>query len=288
MGYATPIGDALATGWGIALLIVAGFLCLIYANHRQRPRQGADSAAAESEAAPPVSVWDDPGFRFEVVNKKTFRRERVPLDGILYTNCTFEDVTFVYEGEKPYGLVAFKIVGKDTDVEAASAPVSAFSRLLHVLGYIKREIEVGDELRPDSQVVRVEGGQVDVLESADEERERLRTAEKRAVQKPNPRSPEELKALCRHVARDLTAFDHKRRGVPGDATDEDIRRRDEETVRLYHEQHKPRIMDLYNELAPRGWFYKGDREQFENVNDWGNVQFAAERLRAICRSFAGD
>lgn len=105
---------------------------------------------------------------------------------------------------------------------------------------------------------------------------------------PARRGLEELKALCRRVADDLTAFDHERRGVSGDATDEDTRCRDEETMRLYHEQHKPRIMDLYNELAPRGWFYKGDQEQFENVSDWGDLQFAAERLRAICRSFAGD
>lgn len=83
---------------------------------------GKDSRQAEDEESR-VSVWDDPQFKFTVRNKKKYRNERVPLDGILYTNCEFVNVTFVFEGAQPYGLVACKIIGKDTTVEAASAPL---------------------------------------------------------------------------------------------------------------------------------------------------------------------
>ncbi len=126
-----------------------------------------------------VSAWDDPEFKFTVVNKKTFQNESVPLDGRLYTNCTFENVTFVYKGQEPFGLVAFRVFGKDTTVKTEGVPLWAFSRLLNVLGYIKREIEKGDELRPDATVVRIEDGHVEILESVDEERERLRAENER-------------------------------------------------------------------------------------------------------------
>jgi hypothetical protein len=121
-----------------------------------------------------VSAWDDPEFKFTNVNKKTFRNESVPLDGRLYTNCTFINVTFVYKGEQPYGLVAYKILGKDTAVRAEGAPLGAYLRLLNVLGYIKQGVEKGDELRPDAASVRIEDGEVEIFESKEEEDQRIR------------------------------------------------------------------------------------------------------------------
>lgn len=95
------------------------------------------------------------------------------------------------------------------------------------------------------------------------------------------RSPEELKAFCLHLASDVATFDHSRRGRPGDATDEYIRRRDEETLKLYHDRYKPRITDLYSQLAPGHWFDDGDRELFENVGDWKQIGDVAERLKTV-------
>lgn len=322
------IGYELGPKQGYAILIVAGvlavaaFVVLIWPwikaawSWLRRDSELQDALAAREQLADKLlkaeqerdatlsSGWDDPGFKFEVVNKKTFRKERVPLDGILYTNCRFEDVTFVYEGRKPYGLVGFKIVGKDTDVEAASAPLSVFSRLLHVLGYIRREIEVGDELRPDANVVRVEGGQVDVLESTDEEKDRLRAQGKRLERKSGPRQLSELKGLCLHLGADLMEFDKQHRhadvsvGVrlkrQNAATEEEAnvlkqeelemeRRHDDQTVKLYHERYKPRIMDLYGALESGGWFDDSDRELFEYVSDWKQIKEVAKRLRTVGR-----
>jgi hypothetical protein len=54
MGYAVPVGNFLATGWGTALLIIVGFGCLIYANYRQRsaPSTPAEASAPTEEQVP--------------------------------------------------------------------------------------------------------------------------------------------------------------------------------------------------------------------------------------------
>lgn len=76
-----------------------------------------------------------------------FVDERIPLDGFLYEQCTFERCTFVYRGEKPFGLADFILEGNDNNVEALSPGLGAFSRLLILLQYIKPEIEVDDSLK---------------------------------------------------------------------------------------------------------------------------------------------
>ncbi len=213
----------------------------------------------------------------------------------------------MYEGKKPYGLVAFRIVGKDTDLEAASASLGAFSRLLHVLGYVKREIELGDELRPDSQVVRVEGGEVDVLESTDEERERLRSSINRVAEEPSPRPLSELKGLCLHLAWELKDLDRwfrhtdpavdvrvekSRQERERTLTDEEevtFKKRvnelacqhDAETVRMYQDIYKGRIMNVYDELSPRGWFGSDDRDFFQNLDDPWEIAEVGNRLERV-------
>jgi len=92
----------------------------------------------------------------------------------MYTNCTFVNVTFIYKGEAPYGLVNPTILGKDTTVRTEGEPLWAYSRLLNVLGYINREIEKGDELRPDAAFVQIRDGRIEILESKDEEDQRIR------------------------------------------------------------------------------------------------------------------
>jgi FtsZ-binding cell division protein ZapB len=140
---------------------------------KAREELRAENEELKAEASL-VSAWDDPEFKFTNVNKKTFRNESVPLDGRLYTNCTFINVTFVYKGEQPYGLVAYKILGKDTALKTEGAPLWAYLRLLNVLGYIKQGVEKGDELRPDATGVRIEDGEVEIFESKEEEDQRIR------------------------------------------------------------------------------------------------------------------
>lgn len=116
------------------------------------------------------------------------------------------------------------------------------------------------------------------------------------------RSAEELKKLCLHLAADLTEFDRRRRHADVSvevrikrekaATEEEAnglrqeeiemeRRHDAETVELYHQRYRPRIMDLYDELAPGGWLDDGDRELFEYVGDWTQPGEVAERLKTV-------
>ena len=46
-----------------------------------------------------------------VVAKKTFTNERILLDGHAYRNCTFENVTFVFNGTSPFEFSRNKING---------------------------------------------------------------------------------------------------------------------------------------------------------------------------------
>jgi hypothetical protein len=70
--------------------------------------------------------------------------------------------------------VAYKVLGKDTGLKTEGASLYAYSRLLNILGYVKQEIEKGDELRPDATSVRIEDGTVEIFESKEEEDQRIR------------------------------------------------------------------------------------------------------------------
>lgn len=45
-----------------------------------------------------------PSFNMDIVEGRSFRNEEVPLDGRKYVNCTFENVTFVFEGQGAFGF----------------------------------------------------------------------------------------------------------------------------------------------------------------------------------------
>jgi len=106
------------------------------------------------------------------------------------------------------------------------------------------------------------------------------------VQPPTRPNPEELKARCLHLGKEVEVFDNSRRGMPGNATKDDVRRRDEETIRLYRDRLKPKIMRLYDELA-QDWFDEGDRELFENVSEWHQLEDVAERLKTVGKRLPG-
>ncbi len=51
-------------------------------------------------SAPQLAKWPDPYAPISVVGK-TYKNEKVILDGISYSGCIFENVTFVYNGTTP-------------------------------------------------------------------------------------------------------------------------------------------------------------------------------------------
>lgn len=81
--------------------------------------------------------------------------------------------------------------------------------MLNVLGYIKHEIEKGNELRPDATFVRIEDGQVEVLESKDEEDQRIQR-EREQFRAENAQLKEERDALREAQNRDLQNQRRKR------------------------------------------------------------------------------
>ena len=98
---------------------------------------------------------DLPSSKFEfhdtpphiVVSKKTFVNERVMLDGRAYRNCTFENVTFVFNGTEPFELTGNTINGR---IQLASDNPSisgtfAMMRGLGLLGNVdfRNDSEIG-------------------------------------------------------------------------------------------------------------------------------------------------
>jgi hypothetical protein len=114
------------------------------------------------------------------VSGAAFVDERIPMDGMHYDHCTFERCTFVYRGEKPFGLSHFEVRGNDNTLEAHSPGLQAFSRLLVALKYINPHIEVDKSLQPTQDVavgyrlVKATDGNQPSAEELKVELERLR------------------------------------------------------------------------------------------------------------------
>jgi hypothetical protein len=45
--------------------------------------------------------YSDDISNFKIVTSEKFRNEKIPLDGVEYTDCDFENVTFIFEGTTP-------------------------------------------------------------------------------------------------------------------------------------------------------------------------------------------
>lgn len=74
--------------WARSLIFVA----LAFALAQTMPRFGGSTTSVTTFAQ-----WPEP-YSPRIVSGKTFRNERVPLDGIQYDHCIFENVTLVYNG----------------------------------------------------------------------------------------------------------------------------------------------------------------------------------------------
>jgi hypothetical protein len=127
-----------------------------------------------------------------------------------------------------------------------------------------------------------------------DENERLR---KKAAPQPN-----ELKALCLHLSEELDQEDMMYKdgeesirswrteleaaGLSESEIDEKIESaRDENTIgalNRYNQHLKGRLLELYDTLAPRGWFGTVDRHRFENLYDPNQIHNLAKRLREVC------
>jgi chromosome segregation ATPase len=177
------------------------------------------------------------------------------------------------------------------------------SRLAQSRKRVQKLTDENEQVKGLNENLRTERNQLSDLQH---DRKRENSELRQEIQRLKA-NPDELKRYCQHVAAELTDFDKALRSQPGSdlraqmetaETEEEvnalkaqeqqlIRQHRDEMIELYHKRHKHRIMELYGALAPR-WFDEGDQELFENVTDWPDVQFAAERLRTICRRLSGD
>ncbi len=69
----------------------------------------------------------------DVVYGINFRNERVELDGKLFDHCTFENVTFVYDGLAPSGLKASTILPGKLGFLVRNRPAQALQTLLEAM-----------------------------------------------------------------------------------------------------------------------------------------------------------
>ena len=81
------------------------------------------------------------GYEAEVISGRTFINEKVVLDGFKYVNCTFRNVTFIYNGTTPAQMFGSEIVG-GTVVESNSDVVEGAWMALYGLGWIKEDRQV--------------------------------------------------------------------------------------------------------------------------------------------------
>jgi hypothetical protein len=78
------------------------------------------------------------------IRSRVFRNQEVPLDGVEYSNCTFENVTFVYGGTGPTGLLNNTIRGT-ISLRLGSAPVAGTAAVLAGLRLLRSDVPLLDE-----------------------------------------------------------------------------------------------------------------------------------------------
>jgi hypothetical protein len=92
--------------------------------------------------------FSDDMSNFKVVTHQKFKNETVPLDGIEYIDCDFENVTFVFQGTTPVYLKNNRLTGSIW-VQSGNGSVTSTAALLKGLGWLKPDVPlVGPEKNP--------------------------------------------------------------------------------------------------------------------------------------------
>lgn len=235
----------------------------------------------ETNAVPEHLTDEELHKRFYAQSLKPIRGanfidQRVPLDGFLYEQCTFERCTFVYRGEKPFGIVDFVLKGNDNNVEARDPGLHAFSRLLVALKYINPQIEVDKSLQVKDVAIGYR---------------RVKDTDLRKL------SNEELKQHCSDLADELHTFleDH----VPSETdrvewmdVDDGLgaAKADTEAMRRFRKGPKKEVIGLLAELKQRGWWKQADFdlldwEAVESLAHPRDLQIVANRLERLGYDF---
>jgi hypothetical protein len=80
-------------------------------------------------------------YRPKTVVGKTFRNEVIILDGTKYVGCTFENVTFKYNGTTPIQLSGNQVSGT-IRLATDNPAISAMSNWLYAVNAFGKDVEV--------------------------------------------------------------------------------------------------------------------------------------------------
>lgn len=83
-----------------------------------------------------IKITDWATMKKTQIEGKTFSNEKVLLDGFSYKNCTFESVTFIYQGDAPFELVNNTFVFP-VHVEPQTLGLYGMASLMNELNEIK-------------------------------------------------------------------------------------------------------------------------------------------------------
>ena len=100
--------------------------------------------------SPEIAIERWRTFQKEVVVGHKFVNERVVLDGKSYRTCTFENVTFVYEGRAPFDFIQNSVKGSINVDVGASQSLSNLTMFMKAIGMIapSSAIVLGPERLP--------------------------------------------------------------------------------------------------------------------------------------------
>lgn len=117
--------------WAAVVIGYTLFL-LVFAEGAYRTARGQSTMDTNS---PLVSIY-----------AKKFRNEAVPLDGFEYVECTFTNVTFVFNGTQRFSITGkTEIHGFDFDFSRCPPAVSAVLDLLYAFDFLQHGIIHNDD-----------------------------------------------------------------------------------------------------------------------------------------------
>lgn len=132
-----PKWGVFSSNKAIGVIIVFGLIATgisFYLNYRERP-------------------WEyRRGENLIEVRNRTYKNEKVVLDGHRYQDCVFENVTFVYNGTADIDFSHNKI-GGSRGFETSNPAVSGTLDFLKGMGYLRDDIPIfGPNFMPNTQV----------------------------------------------------------------------------------------------------------------------------------------
>ncbi len=131
--------------WGFApLVLVLGATVLFIA------REIGIIGRAKSKTVT-FTKWPDP-YQPTTVVGRTFRNEKVLLDGTSYSNCEFHNVTFVYNGTTPVQFANCKVFGE----HYSSENLAVFGTVVWLKGFNMLRQNFNIELPPGNVLVPAE------------------------------------------------------------------------------------------------------------------------------------